>query len=105
MKLKLNLPTQDVNCYYTIDRMGKGHIKIHLEKCWTNQKYIKQYITYLVLSGFIEVGDLRTMGDLTYYKHPHTKKMVIETMYGICRELSDDGDDVWEEGITNKFTY
>jgi hypothetical protein len=105
MNYKLILPTQDINCYYTIDRMKKGHIRIELEKCWGNQKYIKQYITYLVLSGFIEVGDLRTMGDLTYYKHPLNKKMVIETMYGVCKELSEDGnDDVWVEGITKTFT-
>jgi len=106
MKLKLNLPTQDVNCYYIIDKMNKGHLKIELEKCWGNQKYIKQYITYLVLSGFIEVGDLRTMGEMFYYDDVLTKKKVIETTYGICRELSeDDSDDKWDEGITNKFTY
>jgi len=105
MKLKLNLPTQDVNCHYTIDKMNKGHLKIELEKCWGNQKYIKQYITYLVLSGFIEVGDLRTMGEMFYYDDVLTKKKVIETTYGICRELSeDDSDDKWDEGITNKFT-
>ena len=101
-----NLPTQNVNCFYTIDRMKKGHLNIELEKCWGNQKYIKQYITYLVLCGFIEVGNLRTMGDLTHYDKPQNGKgfvNVIETNYSVCRELCDDGDDKWDEGIVKTF--
>ena len=89
-----------------IDGNGDGTFQIEL---WndiemrgfgTNKDYIRQYLTYLVVGGFIEVGKYRTMGNLYHYDDR------VEVKYSVCKEVNDDpqGDDVWID-VKSKFRF
>lgn len=106
MNLKVVRPKHDVNIYFVIDGNGDGTFQIEL---WndiemrgfgTNKDYIRQYLTYLVVGGFIEVGKYRTMGNLYHYDDR------VEVKYSVCKEVNDDpqGDDVWVD-VKSKFRF
>lgn len=104
MKKKVISPKFPIDyVYFIIDSNKDGSISIELESnpstfeslsesVKSKLKYVEQYITYLVMGNFIEVGEYRTMGSL------EIKNEEMRLEYNVCKSLNEDpdGDDDWE---------